>query len=282
MSLCRRGAASILQRSQLVAVQLQDLTPHHSKLLLWDDETERPHPQRLHQGLQPKSFLLAAPPVLLQLLPQPEAMRTSEFDSSSEEEDAGEEQLTPFHISWLPLSIVECSQFLGICALPGCKYKDIRRSLERDVEELQNQGVQEVFVFCTRGELYKYRVPSLLDVYQQRGFTVHHMPFPDGDAPELEQCCQILEELQVSLENNRRTVIHCYGGLGRSGLIAACLLLHLSVTLTVNKAIEVLREHRGGGAIQTVKQYNFLHEFRDKYSAYQEGREASTERSVSR
>ncbi|XP_034381276.1 cyclin-dependent kinase inhibitor 3 isoform X3 [Cyclopterus lumpus] len=136
------------------------------------------------------------------------AMRTSEFDSSSEEEDVGEEQLTPFHVSWLPLSVVECAQFLGICALPGCKYKDIRRSLERDVEELQNQGVQEVFVFCTRGELNKYRVPSLLEVYRQRGFTVHHTPFPDGDAPELQQCCQILEELQVGLENNRRTVIH--------------------------------------------------------------------------
>uniref|UniRef100_A0A3Q3WDQ5 Cyclin-dependent kinase inhibitor 3 n=1 Tax=Mola mola TaxID=94237 RepID=A0A3Q3WDQ5_MOLML len=210
------------------------------------------------------------------------AMSTSEFDSSSEEEEVGEEQLTPFHICWLPLSIVECSQFLGICALPGCKYKDIRRNLDRDVEELQNQGVQEVFVFCTRGELYKYRVPSLLDVYQQRGFGVHHMPFPDGNAPELEQCCNILEELWVSLENNRRTVIHCYGGLGRSGLIAACLLLQLSVTLTANKAIEILREHRGGGAIQTVKQYNFLHEFRDKYAAYQESQEAYTERSVSR
>lgn len=74
-------------------------------------------------------------------------------------------------------------------------------------EELQNQGVQEVFVFCTRGELYKYRVPSLLDAYQQQGFAVHHMPFPDGDAPELEQCCRILEELQLNLENNRRTVI---------------------------------------------------------------------------
>lgn len=74
-------------------------------------------------------------------------------------------------------------------------------------EELQNQGVQEVFIFCTRGELNKYRVPSLLEVYRQRGFAVHHTPFPDGDAPELEQCCQILDELQVSLQNNRRTVI---------------------------------------------------------------------------
>ncbi|XP_031165757.1 cyclin-dependent kinase inhibitor 3 isoform X1 [Sander lucioperca] len=208
-------------------------------------------------------------------------MRTSEFDSSSEEE-VEEEQLTPFHISWLPLSIVECSQFLGICALPGCKYKDIRRNLEKDVDELQNQGVQEVFVFCTRGELNKYRVPSLLEVYRQRGFTVHHTPFPDGDVPELEQCCHILKKLQVSLENNRRTVIHCYGGLGRSGLVAACLLLQLSLTMTANKAIEILREHRGGGAIQTVKQYNFLHEFREKYKAYQDSGEVCTERSLSR
>lgn len=74
-------------------------------------------------------------------------------------------------------------------------------------EELLNQGVQEVFVFCTRGELHKYRVPSLLDAYEQRGLTVHHMPFPDGAAPELEQCCRILEELQLSLENSRTTVI---------------------------------------------------------------------------
>lgn len=63
----------------------------------------------------------------------------------------------------LPLSVVECSQFLGICGLPGeanpslpllapafsqwtftsflhlhagCKYKDVRRSLERDVGKM--------------------------------------------------------------------------------------------------------------------------------------------------
>ncbi|KAJ3613461.1 hypothetical protein NHX12_019710 [Muraenolepis orangiensis] len=184
--------------------------------------------------------------------------------------------------SELPLSIVESAQFLGICALPGCKFKENRRNLQRDVEELQNQGVQDVFVFCTRGELHKYRVPSLLDAYRRQGFRVHHLPFPDGGAPELEQCGQILEELRLSLEDNRRTVIHCYGGLGRSGLVASCLLLQLSVTMTANQAIEILRELRGGGAIQTVKQYNFLHEFREKYAAFQQSREPSTERPVSR
>ncbi|XP_054894592.1 cyclin-dependent kinase inhibitor 3 [Poeciliopsis prolifica] len=208
-------------------------------------------------------------------------MRRIVFDSSSDEDEGGAQQ-TPLHISWLPLSMVECSQYLGICSLPGCRYREVRRSLQRDVDELKNQGVQNVFVFLSRGELSKYRVPSLLEVYNEHGFTVHHTPLPDGDVPELEQCCQILDQLQVCLEKNRKTVVHCYEGLGRSALIAACLLLHLSPTMTADKAIEILKEHRGGGAIQTVKQYNFLHEFKEKYAAYRESREAPAERSVSR
>ncbi|XP_064176907.1 cyclin-dependent kinase inhibitor 3 isoform X1 [Anguilla rostrata] len=212
---------------------------------------------------------------------RPDSMKTTEFDSSDEEE-VGEEQQTPLEISWLPLSVVECSQFLGICALPGCRYKEVRRNLQRDMGELQAQGVQDVFVLCTRGELHKYRVPCLLDAYQQRGLRVHHLPFPDGGVPELEQCCQILEELLLSIENNRKTIIHCYGGLGRSALIAACLLQKLSVTMTPDKAIEILRQLRGGGAIQTVKQYNFLHEFREKYAAHQQSKEVPCERCLSR
>ncbi|XP_061700838.1 cyclin-dependent kinase inhibitor 3 [Syngnathoides biaculeatus] len=208
-------------------------------------------------------------------------MRNGQFDSSSDD-DVCEEESAPFDISWIPLSVVGSSQFVGICSLPGCRYKEIRRSLHKDVEELHNQGVEDVFVLCTRGELTKYRVPSLLEVYQQTGLRVHHMPFPDGEAPQLELCARILDELQRSLEANRRTVVHCYGGLGRSALITACLLIQLSVTMTAKEAINILRAHRGHGAIQTIKQYNFLHEFRDRYAAYQESREIPRERCVSR
>lgn len=75
------------------------------------------------------------------------------------------------------------------------------------VAEFCDQGVEDVFVFCTRGELVRYRVPCLLEAYSQRGLRVHHLPFPDGGAPELSQCCCILEELQGCLQNQRRTVI---------------------------------------------------------------------------
>ncbi|XP_036055347.1 cyclin-dependent kinase inhibitor 3 isoform X2 [Onychomys torridus] len=194
----------------------------------------------------------------------PISIQASEFDSSDEEPI--EDEQTPIQISWLPLSRVNCSQFLGLCALP---------------EELKSYGIQDVFVFCTRGELSKYRVPNLLDLYQQSGIVTHHHPIPDGGTPDIGSCWEIMEELATCLKSNRKTLIHCYGGLGRSCLVAACLLLYLSDSVSPQQAIDSLRDLRGSGAIQTIKQYNYLHEFRDKLAAYLSSRD-SLSRSVSR
>ncbi|XP_069713025.1 cyclin-dependent kinase inhibitor 3 isoform X2 [Phaenicophaeus curvirostris] len=147
-------------------------------------------------------------------------MQASDFDSS--EEDVADEALSPLSISWLPLSPVYSSVFLGLCSLPGCRFKDVRRNLQKDIEELKTYGTQDIFVLCTRGELVKYRVPNLIDAYQQHGICVHHHPIPDGDAPDIDKCCRILEELRSCLERNRKTIIHCYGGFGRSCLASGC------------------------------------------------------------
>ncbi|KAF1426087.1 Cyclin-dependent kinase inhibitor 3, partial [Spheniscus magellanicus] len=163
----------------------------------------------------------------------------------------------------------------------GCRFKDVRRNLQKDIEELKNYGTQDIFVLCTRGELLKYRVPNLIDTYQQHGICVHHYPIPDGDAPDIAKCCKILEELRSCLESNRKTIIHCYGGLGRSCLIAACLLLQLSDAVAPQQAIDSLRNLRGSGAIQTIKQYNYLHDFRENLAAHLATKDAIL-RSVSR
>ncbi|NXF81238.1 CDKN3 inhibitor, partial [Sclerurus mexicanus] len=198
--------------------------------------------------------------------PQPGAAATDGFTSSDEE--PSEEEPSPLHISWLSLSPLYSSEVLGLCSLPGCRFKDVRRNLQKDVGELKNCGIQDIFVLCTSGELFKYRVPNLIDTYQQHGMCVHHYPIPDGNTPDIATCCKILEELRSCLENNRKTVIHCYGGLGRSCLVAACLLLQLSDTLAPQQVIESLRNLRGSGAIQTIKQYNYLHEFRENLAAH--------------
>ncbi|XP_043553615.1 cyclin-dependent kinase inhibitor 3 isoform X1 [Chiloscyllium plagiosum] len=207
-------------------------------------------------------------------------MRTSEFDSS--DEDSEEQNQLPLQVAWLALSVVNCHQFLGICALPGCKFKDVRRNLQKDLEELKSHNIQDVFVLCTKGEMVKYRVPGLLESYEQQGFKVYHYPFPDGSVPDIANCWKILEELRICLENAKRILIQCYGGLGRSCLIAACLLLQLSDTMLPEEAIGHLRELRGAAAIQTVKQYNYLHDFRDNMATYLATKDDVAARSVSR
>ncbi|XP_052552627.1 cyclin-dependent kinase inhibitor 3 isoform X4 [Tympanuchus pallidicinctus] len=137
-------------------------------------------------------------------------MHVAGFDSSDEEaaeEEEGEEP-APLPLSWLPLPPAYSSAFLAVCSLPGCRFKDIRRNLQKDIDELKSCGTQDVFVLCTKGELLKYRVPNLIDAYQERGICVHHYPIPDGDAPDVTTCCTILEELRSCLESNRKTIIH--------------------------------------------------------------------------
>ncbi|KAM3920717.1 cyclin-dependent kinase inhibitor 3 [Leptodactylus fuscus] len=191
-------------------------------------------------------------------------MNENEFDSSDEE--ASEKEQTPLELSWLSLEPVNYAHILGISALPGCKFKNIHRDLVQNLEEIKRLEIQDVFIFCTMSELSFYRVPTLIQEYHKRNFVVHHYPFLDGDVPELDTCRKIMEDLQTCMDNSRKTLIHCYGGLGRSCLVAACLLLWLDDKIKPEEAINLVRAARGPGAIQTIKQYNFVNEFRDNMS----------------
>ena len=67
----------------------------------------------------------------------------------------------------------------------------------------------------------------------------------------------------IFIADGHRVLIHCYGGLGRAVLVAACLLQVIDEDLTPDDAISQMRELRGPRAVQSVKQYNFISEFRD-------------------
>uniref|UniRef100_A0A8C6DAW9 protein-tyrosine-phosphatase n=1 Tax=Moschus moschiferus TaxID=68415 RepID=A0A8C6DAW9_MOSMO len=151
---------------------------------------------------------------------------------------------------------------------PSCKFKDVRRNVQKD-RELKSYGIQDIFVFCTRVELSKYNVPNLLDLYHQYGIFSHHHPIPDGGTPDITSCCEIMEELEICLKNNPKTLKHCYGGLGRFCLVATCLPLYLSDRISPQQAMTI------------IKQYNYLHEFQDKLAVHLSSRDTLS-RSVSR
>ncbi|XP_076100015.1 cyclin-dependent kinase inhibitor 3-like [Mytilus galloprovincialis] len=208
-----------------------------------------------------------------------ESQSASNLDSSDEEQ--GELDMSPLKVSWLDLSSLGCDEPVGICALPGCRFKDIWRSLENDIKCLVSEGVKEVFCLCSKGELNKYRVPKLIGELQENDITVHHTPFPDGLVPSTSELIKIIDDLHVVLMNRRKTIIHCYGGLGRSSFLAAALMMKLDSSLEADKAIEIMRELRGPAAVQSVKQYNCLHDLRQQIADH-EAKMDESKRSLSR
>ena len=85
-----------------------------------------------------------------------------------------------------------------------------------------------------------------------------HMPIVDLKAPDQKfiykwQTSKIL--LKNDLTEGRNIVLHCMGGKGRSGTIAAILLLEFGENH--KNAIEIVRQNRKG-AIETKEQEDFI------------------------
>ncbi len=88
-------------------------------------------------------------------------------------------------------------------------------------------------------------------------------------------------KITVFSADGHRVLIHCYGGLGRAVLVAACLIMVVDEDIGGDEVITQLRELRGPRAVQSVKQYNFIREFRDLI-VEAENLEAEDESCVSR
>ncbi|CAG5126847.1 unnamed protein product [Candidula unifasciata] len=208
-------------------------------------------------------------------------LESSLDQSDSDQEDAENLDLSPFTIDWLDLDFVGCPKSLGICALPGCRFKSTWRSLLHDLQCLKQAGVEDVFCLCTRGEFHLYRCQDLLEKYSEHEITVHHYPVNDGQVPPMEDLMKIIEDLRVCLMMGKRTVVHCFGGLGRSCVVVACTMMAMDETLRPEDVFKKLRDLRGAGAIQTVKQYNFVNEFHELQNRFNTDRSAD-DRSASR
>ncbi|MBP79875.1 MAG: hypothetical protein CL926_11470, partial [Deltaproteobacteria bacterium] len=85
-----------------------------------------------------------------------------------------------------------------------------------------------------------------------------HLPIADMDIPRnntLNGLNKIRPQLSEAIKTDRSIAIHCMGGLGRSGTVAAIILADLGIPL--QSAIGVVRQFRPG-AIETSAQENFV------------------------
>lgn len=101
-------------------------------------------------------------------------------------------------------------------------------------------------------------VTSLGGQVRARGIAWHHMPIVDVRPPDARFEAAWLTsgpDLLAILRGGDRVLVHCRGGLGRAGTVAARLLVELGVSPT--QAIERVRQARPG-AIETDQQRAYV------------------------
>ncbi|BET26531.1 hypothetical protein RGQ30_20320 [Limnobacter thiooxidans] len=96
---------------------------------------------------------------------------------------------------------------------------------------------------------------------QQMGVDFYALPIPDGGTPSSQTEVRFRSELSRYLESTKEngfTAIFCKGGLGRTGLITASLLIEYG--LSAEQAIELVRTARPG-AIENCQQEQFVENY---------------------
>lgn len=155
---------------------------------------------------------------------------------------------------------VECGG--GILGLTFCPGKsgpsvfgdDWARDLGADLDAARAWGAATVLTLVETHELDMLRVADLGTEVEARGMNWLHAPIVDLSAPDdqFERRWLVIGHLaRASLRRGERVVVHCRGGRGRAGTIAARLLVEFGAES--GAAIERVRQARPG-TIETVEQ----------------------------
>lgn len=156
--------------------------------------------------------------------------------------------------------------WLAITLAPGKKTMgtDVRwhRDLAADLDELVRLGATTLVPLLEDSELRALDIALIVEEAKLRGLQVERFPFHDGGVPKEPRATQqFVDQLVARVHDGARVVVHCNGGLGRAGTIAACVRLRMGLDADAATAIASVRERRSHRAIETRAQEAFIAEY---------------------
>ena len=129
------------------------------------------------------------------------------------------------------------------------------RSLDIDLDAIATWGAAAVVSLVEDHELVALQVQAMGSAVRDRHMAWFHLPIVDVSTPDQHWEAEWLTAgpaLRQMIRSGFNVFVHCKGGLGRAGTIAARLLVELGQDS--DSAIEAVRAARSRGAIETPQQ----------------------------
>ena len=171
----------------------------------------------------------------------------------------------PLRLDVLPSGLLPAPGRLRLTFAPGKKAPGLdgfwRRDLRMDLRRLRE--VYDVGVTVSLLDEHELKTLGIEDYQEEiRGFRTLELrtfPIPDGGVPrDVDEVRALVGWILERLGDGKHVAVHCRGGLGRSGLVAACCLVGVGVA--PDAAIREVRLVRPG-AIETPAQEAFVENF---------------------
>ncbi len=173
----------------------------------------------------------------------------------------------PIYADFVPEEHTKAPGRLGMTFAPGMKARRLRgrwdRDLEADLGVLREEYGADVLVSVMEEHEYQgYKIPELFERDTTEGIEVLRFAIEDINVPkeaEAEEYERLIRSIVDRLREGKNVVVHCRGGLGRTGTVAACVLVLLG-DHSADEAIDVVRAARRG-TVQTEEQEDFVRRF---------------------
>lgn len=154
-----------------------------------------------------------------------------------------------------PFFALACPNERGSLLLTPCP-GTLGSDLESSLRELQAAGATAVVTLMTRPEMVTHRVQNMESQCSASGLAWFHLPVEDEGAPSeefAEVWKRVRADIHARLDRNEAIVIHCKGGSGRTGVVAAQILMERGVSM--KDAVDQVRALRPNAFAHAVQVY---------------------------
>lgn len=125
--------------------------------------------------------------------------------------------------------------------------------LEHEIAQWKQAGISSVLSLLTSDEERDLDLRNEASLVKGQALAFYSFPIPDRQVPQSEtKLGQVIEILNRTLSAGRNVLIHCRQGVGRSGLVAACLLVRNG--MSPGAAVGSISTARGVSVPETTEQ----------------------------
>ena len=129
-------------------------------------------------------------------------------------------------------------------------------ALESDLLALKNVGVDKVLCLLEEPESQQLGLQDQQTLTEKTGMEFQRFPITDYGVPDFLDLQILITELRKDLQDGKHILVHCRGGVGRTGLICCCVMA--ASGHNVPDAISIVTKKRGAQVPETPAQIDMI------------------------